>query len=208
MGQALYLYPLWLRLWHWINALLFISLVLSGFSLHFVELPLPKLSFDNAIVVHNASGIMIAVMYVIYFVFNIMTGNWRHYVPRMRGLMKALIVQSKFYGSGIFKGEPHPYPATEKCKFNPLQQLTYMFVTMAGLPILIITGLLYLFPEFLPRELMDLGGMTMIATAHYLISILMTIFLLGHIYLATMGETPTAEIRKMTSGWVEEDGDD
>lgn len=199
-------YPLWLRLWHWTNALLFLTLVVSGFSMHFVELPLPKLSFAIATMVHNTAGVMITILYVFYAVTNIVSGNWRYYVPSFRTLIFDILRQTTYYTKGIFEGEHEPFPPTPTRKFNPLQQLTYLGVTMVGLPVLIATGLLYLFPEYLPQKIMDLGGgIFTIAVAHFGISIFLTIFLLGHIYLVTMGKTLTAEIRKMTSGMTEEE---
>ena len=33
MTGAHYLYPFWLRLWHWINALLFLTLIVTGLSM-------------------------------------------------------------------------------------------------------------------------------------------------------------------------------
>ncbi|VDZ78165.1 thiosulfate reductase cytochrome b subunit [Salmonella bongori] len=37
------------------------------------------------------------------------------------------------------KGEGHPYTATEQNKFNPLQQLAYLAIMYALVPLLMIT---------------------------------------------------------------------
>jgi hypothetical protein len=49
--SALYLYPVWLRLWHWLNALLFLTLVVTGTSMHFNLNGL--IPFDVAVPVHS-----------------------------------------------------------------------------------------------------------------------------------------------------------
>lgn len=202
------LYPLWLRLWHWSNALLFLSLVVTGFRLHFVELPMAVMPFETAVMVHNTAGILIIALYGVYLTGNALSGNFRHYRPRFRGLVSGLLIQMKFYSGGIFRGEREPFPPTEESKFNPLQQLTYLFVAYAGLPVLMGTGIAYMFPEYFSHEFLGMVGILPVAIGHYVIGILLSLFLIGHIYLATAGETPTSEFSKMTSGWIDVEVDE
>ena len=64
--------------------------------------------------------------------------------------MDAVSKQARFYLYGIMKGEPHPFAATTTDKFNPLQQLASYLGVMFGLvPLLLITGVLCLYPEVL-----------------------------------------------------------
>jgi thiosulfate reductase cytochrome b subunit len=37
MSDRIYLLPVWIRLWHWANALLIITLAITGISLHFAD---------------------------------------------------------------------------------------------------------------------------------------------------------------------------
>lgn len=46
-----------------------------------------------------------------------------------------------------YAGEEHPFPATTKSKFNPLQQVAYVGVMYGLLPLLLLTGLLCLYPQ-------------------------------------------------------------
>jgi thiosulfate reductase cytochrome b subunit len=208
MRRRACLYPAWLRLWHWANALLFLSLVLTGFRLHFVELPVSLMSFETAVMVHNTAGLFIVFLYLFYLFLNIATGNVRHYLPRLRGLYQGLKLQAAFYGGGIFRGEREPFPPRLKCKFNPLQQITYLGAAFVGLPILIGTGLAYMFPQSFVGTLLGSTGIVTVAIAHYVMGVLMTVFLIGHIYLGFAGATLTSEFRKMASGWldVEDEG--
>lgn len=43
--------------------------------------------------------------------------------------------------------EEHPFPATTQSKFNPLQQVAYVGVMYGLLPLLLLTGLLCLYPQ-------------------------------------------------------------
>lgn len=200
MTGKIELYPLWLRIWHWSNATLFLILLATGVSLHFAGPNAPFIPFGTAVALHNAAGITLSILYAIYVIANLMSGNWRHYWPRFKGLVTRLLVQMKFYGFGIFRGEPHPYPSTVDCKFNPLQQLAYLGVMYGMMPILILTGLAFLYPELAPESVMGMDGLWPLATLHVIAGFLLTAFLVGHLYLATAGETVTHEFKKMVYG--------
>ncbi|MBF0160445.1 MAG: cytochrome b/b6 domain-containing protein [Magnetococcales bacterium] len=207
-SKQLYLYPLWLRLWHWGNAVLFLLLLISGVSLHFTDSQGALLPFRTALMLHNSCGLLLAVLYGLFVVVNWRSGNVRHYRPRYehwRQWLAALQRQALFYGVGIFRGEPHPFPATAEQKFNPLQQLTYLLVVYLGLPLLIISGIWYLFPDQAPDQVLGWGGVWPVALFHYLVALFLTLFLLGHLYLATAGPTLTGELRKMITGWADEE---
>ncbi|RME31710.1 MAG: cytochrome B, partial [Candidatus Zixiibacteriota bacterium] len=63
MSRRIYLYPLWLRIWHWSNALLFLVLIATGVSMHYASLDKPLVPFETAIAVHNVSGVALALLY-------------------------------------------------------------------------------------------------------------------------------------------------
>ena len=48
-----------------------------------------------------------------------------------------------YYMIGIFRGEPHPVPKSERVKHNPLQRITYLGISVFLIPFQMITGLLY-----------------------------------------------------------------
>lgn len=78
---------------------------------------------------------------------NATSGNGCHYRVKFNGLISRCLLQTRFYLYGIMKGEPHPFAATAESKFNPLQQLAYLVIMYALIPLLIITGLLCLYPQ-------------------------------------------------------------
>jgi thiosulfate reductase cytochrome b subunit len=204
MASRVYIIPLWLRLWHWTNATLMILLMASGFSLHFSDPALPLIRFDIARTIHNVSGIALTVLYVAYLVWNTVSGNWRQYVPAASELVSGLNEQNAYVALGIFKGAPPPTVPTPEKKFNVLQQATYLLVMYVAMPFLIVTGIAFFFPELAPERLFGLDGLLPLAVAHYVIGFLLTLFLLGHIYMGTMGTTALAGFKMMITGWHDE----
>lgn len=203
MNGRTYLYPLWLRLWHWANAALFLALVLSGVSLHYADPSFPWIPFRVARSMHNVAGVVLAALYAAYFVANVLTANWRQYVPDTRDLANGVRRQAGYYLAGVFRGAEHPYEPTARRKLNPLQGLAYGGVMYLAAPALIATGLLLLFPEAAPDRALGAGGVWPVAVAHSVLAFLLTLFLIGHVYLATVGASILSGVRSMVTGWHE-----
>lgn len=201
MSHRVYLYPGWLRIWHWLNAILMLTLIATGVSLHYGDPNVPLIRFDLARVIHNIAGIVLTVNYVYYLIGNFVSGNLRHYFPARSEFAARLVRQSIFFVVGSIKGVPPPHVPSEDEKFNILQQLTYLFVMFVALPVLIISGLLFLFPEVAPESFFGMAGLLPIAVTHYVVGFFITLFLLGHVYLGTIGISPTAHFRAMLTGW-------
>ncbi|MBK5967871.1 MULTISPECIES: cytochrome b/b6 domain-containing protein [Thiorhodovibrio] len=201
--SALYLYPVWLRLWHWLNALLFIVLMVTGASMHFAGMPW-LLPFDTAVPIHNATGILLTISWVVFVLGNLFTTNGRHYRVRFRGLFKRLFAQMTYYGYGIFHNAPHPFHVTEEEKLNTLQQLSYIGVMYALMPLLIISGWSFLYSVYLPETLFGIGTLWIIAMAHLTLAYFLVLFLIVHMYIITTGETILTNLRAMFTGWHRE----
>ena len=102
---------------------------------------------------------------------------------------------------GIFRGEPHPEHASSAAKFNILQQLGYIGVMFLLLPLLIITGLLMMYPGYTPETLFTLPGKQVVAYLHYGLAVTMVAFIIMHLYLCSTGDTPGALIKGMIDGF-------
>lgn len=202
--HRVYLYPGWLRVWHWLNAILFIILILTGISMHYADAEQPIISFSLATTIHNIAGLILAGLYLFFIAGNLFTPNGKHYIPNLRGLFQRMIEQIRFYLFGIMRNEPHPFPSTKEDKFNPLQQLAYLAVMYFLMPILIVTGILLQVPEWSRFEILGFGGVGVMAILHSVASFFGTVFLLVHIYLGTTGEKPTTLYKNMITGWHEE----
>jgi thiosulfate reductase cytochrome b subunit len=150
--------------------------------------------------VHNIAGIVMALLYMVFLIGNIISSNGVHYKVKFKGYIQRLIIQVKYYGVGIFKGDPHPFPVTETCKFNPMQQVAYVGVMYGLVSALVLTGVMLLFPESIPDNLFGAGTILPIALAHTLLSYFLALFLIGHLYLATTGHTPLSNYKTMITG--------
>jgi len=201
MTERIYLLPLWLRLWHWTNALLIIVLAITGASLHFAGPDMPLVPFSLARALHNVAGLALVAAYGFFVIANIVSGNWWQYVPKPGGFRHKVLWQMRFYIWGIFHGEPHPYPPTLENNFNALQQIIYWMVMYLAMPGLIITGLMFLTPQWAPDRAFGFDGLLPIAVAHYLIGLIIICFMLAHIYLGTTGLRVTSLFRMMITGW-------
>jgi thiosulfate reductase cytochrome b subunit len=200
MSEALYLYPLWLRLWHWINALLFLTLIVTGVSMHYSDAGW-LLPFETAMPVHNASGILLTLSWIGFVIGNLKTDNGRHYRIYWKTLPRELWQQSRYYAYGIFVNEPHPFHVSSGRKLNALQTLSYIGVMYALMPLLILSGWGFLLSALLPETLFGIGSIWVVAMLHLASSWLLAVFLLVHLYIITTGETVLINLKAMLSGW-------
>ena len=203
MTERLYLYALWLRIWHWGNALLFLVLILTGASMHYAGEVGFLIPFGTAVALHNFAGVTLTLLYLVFFLGNILTGNYKHYLPKFRGMVTRLVRQTKYYLYGIFVGAPHPTHATLELKFNPLQQVTYLGIMYGLVPFIIATGWALFFPSEYPEKILGAGGIWPVAVGHTLLGYFGALFMVGHAYLGTTGHTPGANFKGMWNGWHE-----
>lgn len=202
MSARVYLYPRWLRLWHWSNAVLFLVLIATGLNLRFADPDSEGLGFAASRAVHNASGILLVLSYLGFLLGNVFTRNGRYYRPEREDWWRGPRRQLRYYLWGIFRGEPQPYPHGERRKFNPLQKLSYLAVMFLLMPLMIATGVVMLFPDKIPEELWGRSGMLVFAFSHTLLGYVLIAFMLVHVYLGTTGHTALELIHGMTRGWL------
>lgn len=199
--KKIYLYPFWLRFWHWFNALLFFLLIFSGLSLHFSDPKSGLIPFKTAILIHNISGILLSFNYLYYFVLSINKGNYKYYLPKLKGFGQRIYLQARYYLIGIFIGENRPFEPNPEQKFNPLQQVIYLIVMAFFMPLIIFSGWALMFPEFAPDEFLGLGGVWPMALLHTITGFILSIFMILHIYLGTTGQTIGELFKSMLTGW-------
>ena len=201
MSDKIYLYPLWIRIWHVINALFFIVLIVSGISMQYSNPSYPLMPFDIAVMSHNVAGIGITIAYLFFIVYFVFSPNKKHYSIQFKGLFKDLRKQIQYYTIGVFKGENPPFPTNEDQKFNPLQKVTYVGVIFIVFPILIITGLSLLFPELIVDNVFGVGGTLLTALLHASSGFLVSMFLIIHLYFATMGASFSSNFMSIINGY-------
>ncbi len=197
--EKVLLHPLTERIWHWLQAACIVMLIITGIMIHWPEL-CPRW-FQWAVDIHNWFGWFAVAAFLLWLVYNLATKRITHYVPKKGEIPKGLVTQAKFYGYGIFKHEPHPYAPSEDNKFNPLQKIAYLQFQILLLPILLISGLIYMYPETFKGFINAIGGMTVLATVHYILGALFAAFLVAHLYLATTGETIGENFKAIVFGY-------
>lgn len=198
--DKVYLYGRYERFWHWLQTILIILLLFTGLIIHRPDI-FGLFAFRNMVLVHNILAAILVINAALSLFYHLTTGHIRQFIPRPYGFFDQAIVQAKYYMSGIFKGDPHPFDKTPDRKMNPLQQVTYFGILMVLLPLQTITGILMWGVQRWPQIAESMGGLTFLAPLHTLLAWLFGAFILGHVYLITTGTTPLESMRGMVTGW-------
>lgn len=196
MTERVYLFKGFERFWHWAQALLVMTLLFTGFEIHGTY---RAIGFSRAVDVHTIGAWSLVGLWVFAVFWHLTTGEWRHYIPTTGKLMAMV----RYYSSGIFRHEPHPFRPTAASKHNPLQRLTYLAVLVLVSPLIWISGWLYLF--YGDWAAWGLGALPLqwVAIAHTAGAFLMLAFFITHVYMVTTGRTFFAHTRAMLTGWEE-----
>ena len=202
--KRIYLYPVWIRLWHVINALMFLLLILTGLSLHYATVENSFIPFELSVAIHNVCAIILSINYGVYIIGNMFSGNGNYYRKWRKNLWPKLWKQFLFYSIGIFKSEPHPFPITKKQKFNPLQKVSYVLAMYFGMPLLIVSGIALMFPEKISNTIFKISGLLFYDVLHIVVGFVLSIFLLIHLYTCTLGDKPGTLFKSMINGYHEE----
>ena len=193
--ERIYIFTRFERFWHWTQALLVITMLITGFEIHGSY---KLLGFAQAGQLHTSAAWALITLWVFAIFWHFTTGEWRQYIPSFRNM--DLIV--RHYAWGIFRGEPHPFKVTRERKHNPMQAFAYLGVKVLINPLIWISGLAYLYYNELKAAGMGLNLGT-IALLHTIGAFMMLAFLIGHIYLITTGHAVTAQLKAMLTGWDE-----
>jgi thiosulfate reductase cytochrome b subunit len=199
--KKIYFYPIWLRIWHGINALGILILIFTGISMQYSNPKFELINFEFAVNLHNIAGILVIANYALFLFGNILTSNKKYYRLKLKGLIKSLLLQISYYTSGLFNNQPPPFPLSEKRKFNPMQKISYLVVMYLFVPGLIITGLALLFPETIIENVYSVSGIFMTAILHATLGFLVSIFLIVHLYVASIGKHPLNNFKSIITGY-------
>jgi len=205
--EGTYINPLPIRIWHWINALGFVLLILTGAQIRYVDL-FNLMSFEAAVKLHNWVGFTVIANYFLwlgYYVFSDRITNY-HPVLDARIFVRNFFRQVRYYGYGIFKGERSPHHVRPYDKFNPMQRLTYQLVMLVAAPISFITGVMMWDIKRFQSWIEMVGGIRMVDTLHVLMFILFVFFIFVHAYMGALGQKPSTHYKEMFTGYEEAEG--
>ena len=190
--MKIYLYTRFERFWHWLQAFLILSLMVTGLEVHGTY---TLFGFQTAVDIHNFAGLSWLVLFVFFEFWLLTTGEWKQYIPTSKKLLAVII----FYSWGIFQGKEHPVQKSKGAKHNPLQRLTYLGLTSVLLPVQMVSGLLY----YLYNDISGTISLFVLAILHTLFAILLVVFLIIHVYMTTTGHSIFGHIGGMITGYEE-----
>ena len=205
--EKIYLHPLPVRIWHWVNALGFVLLILTGIQIRYADL-FSVMTFETSISTHNWIGFAVLANYFLWLGYHLSSDRISNYHPVLnaREFFENYYHQTIYYSYGIFKGEKRPHKVQPLDKFNPMQRLTYQFVMMITGPLQLLTGLMMWDVKRFEGWIALFGGIRVVSTIHVLLFILFVFFILLHAYMGVLGKKPSTHYREMISGY-EEPGD-
>lgn len=197
MSRKAYIYKGFERVWHWTQSALILFLMLSGFEIHGTY---TFFGYQNAVLYHNvaAYGLITLVAFAIFWHFT--TGEWKQYVPTAKNIR----AQLDYYLLGIFRNAPHPTKKTVLTKLNPLQKLVYLGLKILVIPVMVVTGLLYIYFRYPGKhgvEALNIGSLEPIALLHTIGAYALTAFVIAHVYLITTGTSVTSNLKAMITGY-------
>jgi len=199
-----YIYDTFNRVWHWGQAFLILFLAITGFEIHS---SFTFFGYETAVAWHNIAAIALIILVCFAIFWHITTGTWKHYVPTLKNIKE----QVRYYSLGIFKNDPHPVKKTELSKLNPLQRLVYLGLKVLIIPVMVISGILYMFFRY-PQDgtVVNFGGTDLetIAIFHTAGAFALVAFVIVHIYLITTGHTVTSNLKAMITGYEELEDDE
>lgn len=203
--RKVYVYKGFERFWHWTQAFLISFLAITGFEIHSSY---ALFGFEAAVDLHNKAAWAFIILIIFAIFWHFTTGEWKQYLPTTKNLR----AQAEFYLTGIFRNAPHPTKKTVISKLNPLQRLVYLGLKILIIPVMVISGLAYMFfryPQSGVIKSANMQDLEVIALVHTFGAFLLLAFLIVHVYLITTGHTVSSNLKAMITGWeeLEEDAD-
>jgi len=201
--KKVYLHPLALRIWHWANVLMVIILIITG-----IQVRIPGVASlrpqDLALLIHRYAGWAMVASWVFWLVYSVATADLsRHYAIRRRDF-GGIFKQAKFYLISIFRGEENPFRPTPDDKFNPLEKLAYGSIMGIFAPLLVVTGLLFSDILLLRKYILLWNVVGLLNAIHVMGAYVFILYLVVHLYMATLGTTAFSHIKAMIVGYEEE----
>ncbi len=194
--EKVYIYKIFERFWHWAQVLLIFFLMVTGFEIHG---SLELFGFENSVVWHQIAAWAFLILIVFAIFWHATSGEWRQYVPTT----KLIKEQFMYYIGGIFENAPHPTNKTVYNKFNPLQRMIYLGLKILVIPVMVISGFIYLYFQY-PKFGIELESLEIVAFVHTLGAYVLMAFVIAHVYLTTItGVKPLSSIKAMITGWEE-----
>lgn len=189
LKQTKYIWEWPVRIYHWLNALLIIVLLITGFYIGrpiFGQTGEPTHYFTMGwmILVHKAAAWLFIANMVFRFYWAFVGNEYARFKPWRRGFFRDGMATVKYY---LFLKKEH----TLEHGHNVVAQLSYFFFMWVGSTIMIITGLVLqgeMHPESLQARYFGwiipyFGNSMMIRSLHHYVAWTFVWFIIVHLYM-------------------------
>ncbi len=212
--EAIYVYEMPVRIWHWVNATAIIVLMVTGYL---IAKPLPTMpgeASDHFLMGYiRFTHFAAAYIFAIGFLARLYWAWWGNHHARQ--LFKLPILRKNFWSEALFELRWYLFLEPEPRKYaghNPLAQMVMFTVLVFNTIFMIVTGFaLYsegegkggwadtLFGWVIPM----MGQSQDVHTWHHLGMWVMVLFMMTHIYVAIREDIMSRQslISTMISGW-------
>lgn len=186
-------HSIWIRTFHWINAVSILLLILTGFQIH-APWAVKLFGTTNAArMIHFIMAFVLCFSVIGRVYYAIAAKDAKNIVYQPVQDTKKLPSMMKYY---LFMSDSHP----DYGKYNPGQKAMYtgwvfMVILMA------ITGFILYKPALFMGLANLLGGLVAIRLAHYIITWLFVLSILAHVYLDLSEGIPV--LKSMFTGKLE-----
>ena len=173
-GQKVRRFNAFERFSHWLTAISFVVLGLTGLNITFGKLLLLPVigpeAFSSESQIAKYTHNFVSISFVIGLV--LIVAIWiKDNIPQK------VDIEWIRQGGGFIKSKHAP-----SGRFNPGEKLVFWFALGAGVAV-IISGYLLMFPFYL----MDIAGMQIAQIVHAVVAVLFIALIIGHIYIGTLG---------------------
>lgn len=183
--------PRWVRLGHLTFALLFLTLVYTGIVLTYSYSGFALMDYELAAVLHEMTGIAISALYIVFMIYTIASGYWRVYRHRWRSSRERMVraitraFDASHAGTQNITDRERRFESSTQFLLQ-FQHVAYLAGIAVLMPLLVMTGLVYLYPDTMPETILGQDGLWALALAHYVAGLLGVLFLLIHVYISTI----------------------
>jgi len=174
--------------WHSIQAVSVLVLCVTGFGMYFADFNIFFLDFEGHQSLHELFGIIVCVVYFLMFVVYHLEANRHRVTFWWRTFLYRISVTRE-------KAQRHEHHRRQVVLSR------YVIIMFLVFPLLMLTGSLMLFPEYVMKSVCGINLYHGFLIIHIACAILMLLFLGIHTFIALMDKKNTSWIHPFLRLW-------
>jgi len=118
--EMVYMTPMPVRIWHWLNAFGIVTLCITGLQIRFPDYINIFGAYKAAIRLHNTAGTVVSISYMLWLSYYLIVAKSliKLYVPTVEDLKSGILRQAYYYFLTYFLGMPNPHKSGPESKFE------------------------------------------------------------------------------------------